>query len=94
MNAGGPRYSLDACAAAGWKISKTLKKATTTHGQWLLWLVANEGVLGFSSRKTAAKLMKVASNGALTPHLEADEAAQISCQPLVLALQYSIHALV
>lgn len=56
------------------------KKELLGHGQWLPWLKVNAGVLGFSDRKTASRLMKVASNGALTPHLEADEAAQISRQ--------------
>ena len=58
----------------------TAKKVTMKHGQWLSWLEANAGVLGFSSRKTAAKLMKAGANVTSTRHLEADEAAQISRQ--------------
>ena len=58
----------------------TAKKGTMKHGLWILWLEDNIGVLGFSSRKTAAKLMKAASNVTLTRHLDATEAIQISRQ--------------
>ena len=59
----------------------TAKKATTRHGQWLPWLDSNLGVLGFSARTTATRLMKVAkANNASTHHLETSEALQISRQ--------------
>lgn len=48
------------------------------HGQWLPWLESNAGVLGFSTRKTAAALMRTAANVTSTSHLGTDEAAQIS----------------
>ena len=43
----------------------TEKKDSLAHGAWLPWLKINAGVLGFESRFTAAKLMKVGSNGAV-----------------------------
>ena len=58
----------------------TEKKASMKHGQWVKWLENNMGVLGFSARRTASRLIKVAANGALATHLEAAEALQISRQ--------------
>jgi len=46
----------------------------------LPWLAANEGVLGFATRRTASALMK-AANGKPASHLDEGEAAQISRQP-------------
>ncbi len=58
----------------------TEKKATMKHGQWLPWLDSNLGVLGFSTRQTAAKLMKTVANGTSTLHLDPPEAVKISRQ--------------
>src|SRR5262250_2237816 len=60
------------------------KKASLTHGEWLQWLKANAGLLGFSSRQTAARLLKLAKdspeNVSLTQHLDENAALQISRQ--------------
>jgi phage N-6-adenine-methyltransferase len=48
----------------------TEKKNSLSHGEWLPWLEANQGTLKFESRQTASRLMKLASNGAATHHLE------------------------
>ncbi len=58
----------------------TEKKATMKHGQWLPWLDSNLAVLGFSTRQTAAKLMKTVANGTSTLHLDPPEAVKISRQ--------------
>jgi phage N-6-adenine-methyltransferase len=56
------------------------KKAGLGHGEWLPWLRANAGALGFDNRSTAQRLMNVAkkSNGALTHHLDETTAAALS----------------
>ncbi len=56
------------------------KKKSMNHGEWLPWLQDNADILGFESRKTASRLLKLAaeSNGASTSHLEEDKALQIS----------------
>ena len=55
------------------------KKASLQHGEWLPWLNENEDVLGFSSRRTAARLMTcAASNGTLASHLTESDALAIS----------------
>jgi N6-adenosine-specific RNA methylase IME4 len=56
------------------------KKATLGHGQWLPWLAANADVLGFESRFTSAKLMRLAENVPLTAHLDEAGALAISHQ--------------
>src|SRR5262245_22195351 len=38
------------------------KKESLKHGAWLPWLEANADVLGFSSRQTAARLLKLAKS--------------------------------
>ena len=53
------------------------KKARLQHGEWLPWLENNAAVLGFETRRTAARLMKMA-NETLASHLEPAEAVQIS----------------
>lgn len=57
-----------------------VKKGTMSHGEWLPWLAANAGVLGFESRRTATRLMQLASNGTLASHLDAGQAVAISRQ--------------
>lgn len=56
------------------------KKNSMEHGSWLPWLSANGEVLGFASRQTASRLMKLASkeDGALTHHLDEAKALEIS----------------
>ena len=54
------------------------KKASMAHGEWLPWLEENAGVLGFSSRRTATKLMKAAVNGTSTAHLDGPELAKLT----------------
>jgi phage N-6-adenine-methyltransferase len=49
------RYAIE----AGHRLTK--KKEELAHGEWLPWLKANAGVLGFESRFTAAKLMNGAT---------------------------------
>jgi phage N-6-adenine-methyltransferase len=60
------------------------KKADLGHGKWLPWLKDNEDVLGFSSRVTAARLIKLANdseqNVSLATHLEPVQAVAISRQ--------------
>jgi N6-adenosine-specific RNA methylase IME4 len=56
------------------------KKATLTHGQWLPWLAANADVLGFETRRTAARLMSLAANGTLTSHFDEARAVTYSRQ--------------
>ncbi|KKL55694.1 hypothetical protein LCGC14_2252870, partial [marine sediment metagenome] len=57
------------------------KKASMKHGEWLPWLDDNAGVLGFATRQTASRLIKLTkSNGTLTHHLNEAEAVQISRQ--------------
>jgi hypothetical protein len=53
------------------------KKAGMPHGEWLPWLEENSDVLGFTSRRTAAMLIK-AANGKPASHLDTAQAVQIS----------------
>jgi hypothetical protein len=55
-------------------------RVNATYGTWLPWLAANADVLGFETRRTAAMLMKAASNGKLTSHLDDATALGISRQ--------------
>lgn len=55
------------------------KKTELGHGQWLPWLKANAGVLGFDTPRTAQMLIK-SGNTKLTSHLDAASAIQISRQ--------------
>ena len=50
----------------------TEKKAFLVHGAWLPWLETNAGVLGFETRRTSSRLMKLAAeaNGTLASHLD------------------------
>ena len=50
------------------------KKAKLAHGEWLPWLKANAGVLGFSTPQTEGKLMKTAK---LYVNVQFDEATAI-----------------
>jgi ParB family chromosome partitioning protein len=54
------------------------KKDSLEHGEWLPWLKANSETLGFGNDSTARRLMKLASNRALTHDFEAPEALRIS----------------
>ena len=45
------------------------KKESLSHGEWLPWLDANEGTLGFSTDRTAQRLMRFA-NATLTSDLD------------------------
>lgn len=54
------------------------KKASLGHGEWLPWLEDNANILGFETRRTASRLMKLAANGTSTSHLNGTTAAQIS----------------
>jgi ParB family chromosome partitioning protein len=57
------------------------KRETLGYGRWLPWLEANAEVLGFDSRSTASRLMKLAAeapNGALTQHLNEAEALRLN----------------
>lgn len=60
------------------------KKAELGHGNWLPWLKENEGVLGFSSDRTAQRLIGLSKqseeNPTLTSDLEPEQAIQISRQ--------------
>ncbi len=57
------------------------KKASMAHGAWLPWLEANADVLRFSSRFTAAKLIKAAQrNVPLAAHLDEPTAVKLSRQ--------------
>src|SRR5262245_9969677 len=57
----------------------TAKKDSLKHGEWLPWLEANADALGFDNRSTAQRLMNAAkrANGALTHHLNEEQAAVI-----------------
>ena len=52
------------------------KKQTLGHGQWLPWLLANEGTLGFGER--TARMLMAASNRQLTSDLDEAGATEIS----------------
>lgn len=55
------------------------KKASLNHGEWLPWLEANAGVLGFTSDRTARMLMQAAgTNRKPASDLDEDSAVQIS----------------
>lgn len=58
------------------------KKASMAHGEWLPWLEANSDVLGFSTDRTASRLMKTAANRTLASvfDLSAPDAADLSRQ--------------
>jgi hypothetical protein len=47
------------------------KKAELKHGEWLPWLKANAGALGFTDASTASRLMTLAADPALTHDLPA-----------------------
>lgn len=53
------------------------KKKSLAHGEWLPWLKANADALGFSSERTARRLMAVAKR-TLTSDITEAEASQIS----------------
>ena len=53
------------------------KKDSLNHGEWLPWLKANAGVLGFNNKRTAARLMAVAKRDA-SASFDETEATQIS----------------
>ena len=58
-----------------------IKKEEVGHGNWLPWLEENAGVLGFSSDRTASRLIRVATNRTLTSDLGSpEEAIEISRQ--------------
>jgi hypothetical protein len=50
-------------------------KANLPHGEWLPWLEANASVLGFESRFTAAKLIRLAN---VPPAAHFDEATAVA----------------
>jgi ParB family chromosome partitioning protein len=52
------------------------KKQALGHGQWLPWLFANEGTLGFGER--TARMLMAASNRQLTSDLDEAGATEIS----------------
>jgi len=52
------------------------KKASMKHGEWLPWLESNAGALGFSTRATAARLIKAAGAN-VKPALHLDESAAL-----------------
>jgi len=55
------------------------KKASMKHGEWLPWLENNAGVLGFSDRTVASRLMKAAkANDALAHHLDEADILKLS----------------
>lgn len=54
------------------------KKAALPHGEWLPWLEVNAGTLGFSSKHTAARLMKAATKVASTLLLDDDEIIKLT----------------
>lgn len=53
------------------------KKASMKHGEWLPWLEANAGVLGFSDDSTARRLMKTAKSNRAPAH-NLDEATAVA----------------
>jgi hypothetical protein len=56
------------------------KKAKIGHGNWIPWLKANAGVLGFDSERTAQMLMKAATNTKSTSHLDEPGMVRLSRQ--------------
>ena len=54
-----------------------VKKDSLAHGEWLPWLELNYGTLGFTTRRTATMLMKIA-NEKSTSHLDVPAAIQVS----------------
>ena len=62
------------------KSRRALVSLVRQRTMWKPWLADNAGVLGFKAFTTATRMMKAATNGKSTSHLEADEAAQISRQ--------------
>jgi hypothetical protein len=61
------------------------KKDSLAHGEWLPWLEANADTLGFDTRRTASRLMKLANeygspNGTLASHLNDADIVQINRQ--------------
>lgn len=55
----------------------TAKKESLGHGNWIPWLMENEGALGFGKR-AAQVLIKAASNAQLTAHLTEADAINLS----------------
>ncbi len=69
--------SVNVGLACGQRLAE--KKASMKHGEWLPWLDANAGVLGFKSRFTAAKLIRAAQgNVPLAAHLDESTAVKLS----------------
>jgi Protein of unknown function (DUF3102) len=56
----------------------TAKKMDLGHGNWLPWLKDNADALGFSSKHTAARLMRLASKCSASDTFDETEASQIS----------------
>lgn len=54
------------------------KKEEVGHGNWLPWLEANYEVLGFNTRHTSARLIRIATNVSSTIHLEPGDALKLS----------------
>lgn len=63
---------------AGQRLTK--KKEKVGHGRWLPWLEANADVLGFDTRRTAARLMDVAEKWDASVPFDDQEALAISRQ--------------
>jgi phage N-6-adenine-methyltransferase len=68
--------SIRYCVECGERLKA--KQDSLLHGAWLPWLRDNADVLGFGSRFTAAKLMRLAANVPSTAHLDEASAVALS----------------
>ncbi len=59
-------------------IKLTAKKESLPHGAWLPWLAANAAELGFETRVTAARLLKLAAKCNVNDTFDEPEALAIS----------------
>jgi hypothetical protein len=66
------RYAID----CGHKLDA--KKKSVKHGEWMPWLADNEDILGFSTDRTAQRLIRLAANPTLASDLREATAASVS----------------
>ena len=74
--------SVETLIECGRRLAEKKASPSMAHGEWLPWLEVNAGVLGFTTRRTAAMLMKAAdkANGKSTSHLDMPTALKLSRQ--------------
>ena len=73
--------SVETLIECGRRLTEKKASPSIAHGEWLPWLEANAGVLGFAEARTAQRLMKAAkANASSTSYLDGPTALKLSRQ--------------